>query len=115
MAVNPNEPRDKFGRWTSFGGALSGGDGRRRPRPLRPQDWRVRRETRPFRAFGIKGEVRYLGEQGPASPDTPMGTIEDSKNHDLKVRAKNERSEPKPWEKLATQPIPNMQKNPSTS
>ena len=64
MAFNPNEPRDEFGRWTSFGGALSGGDGRRRPRPLRPQDRRVRRETRPFRGFGIKGEVRYLGEHG---------------------------------------------------
>ena len=45
MAFNPNEPRDEFGRWTSFGGALSGGDGRRRPRPLRPQDRRVRREN----------------------------------------------------------------------
>ena len=64
MAFNPNEPRDKFGRWTSFGGALSGGDARRRPRPIRPQDRRVRRETRPFRAFGVNGEVRYLGEHG---------------------------------------------------
>ncbi len=62
MAFNPNEPGDKFGRWTSFGGALSGGDGRRRP--LRSQDRRVRRETRPFRASGINGEVRYLGEHG---------------------------------------------------
>ena len=64
MAFNLNEPRDEFGRWTSFGGALSGGDGRRRPRPIRPQDRRVRWETRPFRGFGIKGEVRYLGEHG---------------------------------------------------